>query len=682
VFEDLHWVDAATEDYLRFVAASVPTSRVLMILTYRPGYTHPLGERTYHTRVGLGALSSEDSVQMARAILATDVLPVALKDLIAAKAEGNPFYLEELVKALAEAGTIRQEGPSYVLTRPLEATDVPGTVQDVIMARIDRLAPAPRRTLQLASVIGREFTGRLLDRLSDVPEPTEGALRELSALELIYERSLFPELAYMFKHALTHGVAYDSLLRERRKALHGLVGLAIEELYADRLAEYYEVLGHHFSQAEDWERALAYLRKAQEKAAKAFALRDALALSEQALDAARQLGPAVPVATLMELHRARSEYHFATGAYTSARKEAERWFELARQAGDRASEATSLASVGLAAQWAEDFDGARESTREAIRVAEEVGTSWALARGNLTLGHIAAVTADFEEATRRFDRALAISRASGDLVHQAMSLQYRALAPNWQGEYDQAAALLGEGVRMSREHNLLVPFLRCLWFHGIALTGKGDYDAAAAALREGLARSEKIGDEASLARFLNTLGWLHAECEDHEPAVELSDRAGALASKSRHATAVERTAYVAVNKADVFMAKGDLVLAREALEQVRRLVEDPASHEWMKWRYALHFHITEGEFWLARGDLRRAEASCDRGLDQATRTASRKYVARAWRLKGEIATARRDWDAAERALAQALAVARATGNPPQLWKTHVALGRFHAGIKK
>jgi len=146
------------------------------------------------------------------------------------------------------------------------------------MARIDRLADAPKKTLQLASVIGREFTRRLLDRIADLRGRTEDFLRELKAIELIYEKSFFPELAYMFKHALTHDVAYNSLLVQRRRELHRLIGLVIEELYADRLSEHYEVLAHHFSRAEDGAKALDYLLKSAEKAANAFASREALAL--------------------------------------------------------------------------------------------------------------------------------------------------------------------------------------------------------------------------------------------------------------------------------------------------------------------------------------------------------------------------------------------------------------------
>jgi predicted ATPase len=290
VIEDLHWIDGASEEFLKTLVDSVPALRALIIFTYRPGFASAFGERSYFTRIFPAALSADDSARMAAAVLATDGLPDELRALVAAKAEGNPFYVEELVKSLEETGVLRRTDGRYEIAGRVSDVAIPGTINDLIAARIDRLDDAPKRTLQLASVIGREFTRRLVDRLAEVRERAGDLLRELASLELILERRLYPELAYMFKHALTQDVAYASLLVQRRRELHGLVGLAIEELYADRLPEHYEVLAHHFSLAEDWERALGYLLKAAGKAATAFGLRQALDLYGEALEAARRLG--------------------------------------------------------------------------------------------------------------------------------------------------------------------------------------------------------------------------------------------------------------------------------------------------------------------------------------------------------------------------------------------------------
>ncbi len=322
VIEDLHWIDSASEQFLATLVDSLPALRVLLVFTYRPGYSNPFGERSYSTRIVPAALSAEDSARMATAVLAAADLPEALRSLIGGKAEGNPFYVEELAKSLEESGALRREGERLVLTRSFTAMAVPGSIHDIIAARIDRLAEAPKRTLQLAAVIGREFTRRLVDRLAEVRERSEEFLRELTALELILERHLYPELAYMFKHALTQDVAYESLLVQRRRDLHGLVGRAIEELYADRLPEHYEMLAHHFSRAEDWPRALDYLLKAAEKATWVSGLRQALALYGEALEAAGRLGDRVPADT----HRHPSSAGrpvFGLGEFVRSREEGE-----------------------------------------------------------------------------------------------------------------------------------------------------------------------------------------------------------------------------------------------------------------------------------------------------------------------------------------------------------------------
>jgi class 3 adenylate cyclase/tetratricopeptide (TPR) repeat protein len=679
VFEDAHWMDQATEEYLLFTADSVPTSRVLRILTYRPGYVHPFGERTYHARIALNTLSAVHSVEMAQAMLATERLPEGLQALIVRKAEGNPFFVEEVVKSLLEVGAIRRSGDSYVLAKRQDEIFVPDAIQDVIMARIDRLAEAPKRTLQLASVIGREFTRRLLDRIAELRARTEEYLRELKAIELIYEKSLFPELAYMFKHALTHEVAYNSLLVERRKALHRLIGLAIEELYADRLAEQYEILAYHFTKGEEWAKALEYLHRAAEKAAKAFATREALALYDQALEAAGQLGAAVGARTMMAIHQAKSDLYFVLSDFERAWTEGEQFLALARLAGDRASEAAALAGMGSASARAHDYDRALAYARQAIQIAEQLDDKPILASGHFTIAQVYGVTGRIDQAWEEVDQALTKDWSAGDVTDQRLSIWVPGLLKNWQGEYAEATRLLSKAMHVARERNLPFPLLFLFFTYGITLTGKGGYDEALATFQEGLALSEKVGDEVLRHRLFNSLGWLHSELGDLDRALDLNRR-GAEGARKRGDP--ETIANAEVNLGDIFLAKGDLALAQEYLDGVYRLVKDPATSDWMKWRYSMHLFASLGDLWLAKGDAAKAWEFAERCLEIATRTNSRKYLVKGYRLKGEGALVRRQWDEAEGVLRQALTIAEAIGNPTQLWRTHLALGQLFAATKK
>jgi tetratricopeptide (TPR) repeat protein len=680
VIEDLHWIDSASEQFLATLVDSIPALRVLLVFTYRPGYVNPFGERSYFTRVVPAALSTEESARMAAAVLAADGLPDALRSVIGAKAEGNPFYVEELVKSLEESGAIRRVEGRLALTQPLTALAIPGSIQDVIAARIDRLAEAPKRTLQLAAVIGREFTRRLVDRLAEIRERSDDFLRELTALELILERRLYPELAYMFKHALTQDVAYDSLLVQRRRELHALVGRAIEELYADRLAENYEVLAYHFSKAEDWPRALDYLVKAAEKATQAFGLRQALTHYGEALIAAGRMEDRTPAATLIAIHRARADLLFGLGEFVRSREEAEKLVALARRVQDRPAEADALVQVATAFQWIEDFPAAHERVRDAIEIAETVGAQGPLGGGLYTRGYLNALNGRLDVAEADLDRALQIGRTMGDANRQALVLHVLSLRRSWRGQYHESLTLSEEGIRLAGEHRLVIPLLRCLWNQGLACHEMGEYDRALATLVEALALAQKVGDEALIPRFLNTLGFLRLDCGDFDAGIALSEQsyeATGRSSRAGHGTGAERRAFIRNNEADAFMARGDLASAAQALDESLHTVQHPPPSRWMTWRYGTHCYASLGQLALLRGDVDAARRFAEQSLEMAPPASSPKYEGWAWRIRGESAVARRAWGEAENAFRRALAIAEAIGQPRQTWQSHAALARLH-----
>ncbi|MBI4272151.1 MAG: AAA family ATPase [Candidatus Rokubacteria bacterium] len=674
VYEDVHWTDKATEDYLALVADSLPTNPVLLVLTYRTGYSHPFGERSYQTRIVPGALSTGDSVAIACAMLAAERLPEDLQALVVRKAEGNPFFVEELVKSLREAGVIRRGGEGWVLTQRLENLVVPDTVQDVIAARIDRLAEGAKRVLQAASVIGRRFSRRLLEKVADAGARTETLLRDLTALELLHETRVFPEFEYTFKHTLTQEVAYASLLVQRRQELHRLIAVTIEDLYADRLAEQSEVLAHHFEKAEVWDKALAYRMRAADKAARACATRDALASYDGAEAIADRLRDGVPAGTRMAIQRGRAALYVLVSDFDRARSEWEGARRLASAAGDRHAEGEALVGMGQASWLAHRFDQALEDSRQAAEIADTIGAPSILTGSLLNEAIVYEVTDRLGAARTTFDRALALSRRTNDAVNEAIALVFGAELESWEGHYARAAQLYEDGIRLGRTHNVLVTVLEGLFMSGVNFTSHGAYDRALAVLDEGLALAERVGDENYTPRYLNSLGWLHMECGSLDRARELNRRA---AEGGRKRGDHESFANAELNLGDIALLTGDLALAREYLEGVHRLVEDPATSQWMRWRYSIHLFASLADLALARGDLSRAREHADACLERATRTRSRKYLAKGWRLRGEIARARRTWADAEHALREALTLAEVIANPTQLWQTHAALGRLH-----
>ena len=464
--EDLHWIDKTSEEVLLHLADSIPAARVLLLVTYRPGYQNPFGERTYTTRIGLRTLSDHDSLRLAAGMLAMSEFPPELRDLIVRKAEGNPFFLEEVLKSLLEVGALRQRDGRYVLTKHISEIYVPDTIQDVIMARIDRLEEVPKRALQLASVIGREFTVRLLERISDVQAQLERFLQELKVLEFIYERSFYPELAYMFKHALTHDVAYNSLLMQRRKELHRLIAMAIEELYAERLPESYEMLAYHYERGEVWEKALEYLVKAGQKAQQAYANQEALDHYSRALDMCERLGEAVEPATRMTIYAGKGAVHFLLSEFRASVEAHQRLLEVARQLGDRHKEAEALYQIGFGFLYAHEFEKALEFSHQAQALAAEIGNQNILAASLFVIALVHAVTGKLDEASHGLEEALRVSREAGEKGREGFNLIMLGQLHNWKGEYEQALQLLEQGFTIGHAHDLQLIVIWILWHEG------------------------------------------------------------------------------------------------------------------------------------------------------------------------------------------------------------------------
>src|SRR6266852_5061801 len=286
VFEDLHWIDAETQALLNSLVESLPTTRLLLLVNYRPEYQHGWGSKTYYTQLRLDPLPPASADEFLHALLGDAPSLEALKQLLIARTEGNPFFLEESVRTLVETGVLVGTPGAYRLAQAVPNIQVPATVQAVLAARIDRLPLEEKRLLQTAAVIGTDVPCALLRAIADRPdEALHRGLAHLQAAEFLYETRLFPEPDYTFTHALTHEVAYGSLLLERRRVLHARLVEVLEALASDRVAEQVERLVHHALRGEVWAKALAYCRQAGEKTMTRSAHREAVGSFEQALSA-------------------------------------------------------------------------------------------------------------------------------------------------------------------------------------------------------------------------------------------------------------------------------------------------------------------------------------------------------------------------------------------------------------
>jgi class 3 adenylate cyclase len=251
--EDLHWTDRSSEEALKYLLESISGARLLLIFTYRPEFVHTWGGKVYHSQLNLNRLSNRESLAMVTYLLGTEEIEPQLEELILGKTEGVPFFIEEMIRSLKDLGIIARKDYTYYLTKDIQDVTIPGTIQDIIMARVDSLPDAAKGVLQIGSVIEREFSYDLIKQVAGIAE--QELLSHLSLIkdaELVYERGVYPQSSYIFRHALTREVVYDSIPDSRKKQLHVEIGNAIEESHRDNLDEHYEVLAGHYVTGEDY----------------------------------------------------------------------------------------------------------------------------------------------------------------------------------------------------------------------------------------------------------------------------------------------------------------------------------------------------------------------------------------------------------------------------------------------
>lgn len=330
VFEDIHWMDASSIALLEHLLSLVRTVPLLIIGMSRPeretaaAQLRELCVRNFNDRyieIQLTPLSNADSVQLIRSLLEIANLPSRLRELIVKKADGNPFFLEEVIRTLIDTGVVVRDPSNgqWRTTAQVDALHIPDTIQGVIMARVDRLDEEVKQVLRVASVVGRSFLYRVLKAISEASQRLDHSLDELQQTELIHEKQAMPELEYMFKHALAQEATYESILLQKRRELHARVAQSVESLFSERLEEFYGLLAYHYSKAEVWDKALEYLLKAGDQAGRIAADAEALRLYEQSIAAyAHAFGDKWDPVQRAALERKIGEAYLRRGEYALA----------------------------------------------------------------------------------------------------------------------------------------------------------------------------------------------------------------------------------------------------------------------------------------------------------------------------------------------------------------------------
>ena len=411
IFEDLHWIDAETQELLDLLVDSVASARILMLVNYRPEYHHEWGNRTCYTQLRLDPLGGQSADEMLHALLGGDASLQSLKRLIIEKTQGNPFFMEEIVRALVEQGVLVRNGATR-LTKPLTEIRIPPTVHGILASRIDALPASEKGLLQTLAVIGKDFPLNLVKQITASPDDRlEPMLKSLQAGEFIYEQPALGEAEYTFKHALTQEVAYNSVLMERRRLLHERTGEAIEALFKDRIDDHLAELAHHYSRTANTRKAVEYLFRAGRQAEARFAYSEAITRLSSALEFLKQL----PDST----ERARQELSVRSVLWRSlsngkgwAAAELEpvyaRARELCAQLPDPALAFRVLHGQWLMRWWKRELHDALEFADELLAAAKDVKDPAMLLVANFARGVSLLELGELVSANEHQEKALAV----------------------------------------------------------------------------------------------------------------------------------------------------------------------------------------------------------------------------------------------------------------------------------
>jgi len=623
--EDLHWIDKTSEEFITYLIRWLTNTNILLILLYRPEYTHAWGSKSYYNKIGVDQLSTRTSAELAQSILeGAEVVP-ELKELIIGKTGGNPLFVEELTHSLLENGSIQRKDDQYVLSRKASDIQVPNTIQGIIAARIDRLEDNLKRTMQVAAVIGKDFAFRILQTITGMREEIKSYLLNLQGLEFIYEKNLFPELEYIFKHALTQEVAYNSLLLQRRKEIHEKIGKAIEELYPDRLDEFYEMLAYHATAAGQKERALRYLIRASERAHRAAAHLEEATHLIRACKIAEESGNKD---LLSDLRVRCGRAYAAIGLWKKAKVALEEALRLLPpDAIDQQAEV--MADLAIACFWLMDTPSLRDYSNRTLSIAKKVNRHDLESAAISGLAAADSLEGHLSSSMEQYRIAITQSKRHGTAV-SAHALEFYPLELYWVGKLDEAIEWSREAIQTCRERGDTFPLMRALSNLGISLASRGRYKEALQIFEEAkqLGREYDLGT--ALARCLVMLGGVHLELYDFTTAQAITEEAKEIAASFNFPPPIISAN---IDLLFNFVRSGKVKKTEALVSKVAEAVEQASG--WHGWLWKMRFAQAQAEIGLARGNGEKAIQFAEKSLHQSQTTGRIKYQAAALETRGK-----------------------------------------------
>jgi tetratricopeptide (TPR) repeat protein len=540
-YEDLHWVDKTSEDVLKYVLESIPGARVLMLFTYRPEFVHTWGGKSFHSQLTLNRLSNRESLIMMSHLLGTENIESDLEELILEKTEGIPFFIEEFIRSLKDLSVLERRDSGYYLAKDIENVAIPSTIQDVVMARVDSLPEGAKEVLQTGSVIEREFSYELIKQVTGLQE--QKLLSHLSVLkdsELLYERGIYPQSSYIFKHALAQEVVYDSILTRRKKTLHEEIGNAIEDLYKENIDEYYGVLAEHYIAGDNYDKGAEYSSFASKKAAKTGSINDAIAQAEKRIACLERLPQSDNVGNkIIDARAALGLYYIQISYMIEAKEAVDPIIDLALRHGYKKRLSQIYTIIGVYENYVEeDLPEAFKHLEEALKISQETGDDVSLFFANLWSGTGLSWNCEFQKGFYCLEKALNINVAANNFWGiSALKSLISHFVYYFQGKVNLSYQTSDEAICIAEESGDIYSKSMAYISHGICCYGKGFFEKATEHLLKGVDFCERINHfnwnsfgEQALGEICFEIGEYQKSKEHYSKAISLLEHSGLFRS--------------------------------------------------------------------------------------------------------------------------------------------------------
>jgi tetratricopeptide (TPR) repeat protein len=662
--EDLHWMDKSSEDALKDWLEHIAGSRVLLIFTHRTEYEHVWGSRSYHSQITLNRLSNRETYAMMTHLLGTQEVAENLANLILEKTEGVPFFVEEFVKSLRDLEIIERQDHTYALTRDPRDVTIPSTIQDVLQARVDALPEGAKEVLQTGAVIEREVPYTLLERVTGLAEGE--LLSHVSVLkdaELLYERGVFPQSTYVFKHALTREVVYESILGKRKKELHEAAGKAIEQIYRDNLDDHYGVLCEHFMAGGNYERGETYSRLAAKNAEKVASLLESVDYAKKTIACLEKLDRTEDVdRRIIDTRVTVGTYLSQITSLTEAKAIIDPIVGLAEEKNYRKRVAQIYTILGTYSVMVQDNDeDGLKHLSHAVKISDEVNDRISSTMAHFWYANALARCCKFEQAIYHAKIPVEINVKAGNMWGMATMKSTLSLYYNWASMILESHEASSEALSIAEKSGDVFSKGTAHVSHGFSCLSKGDLRKA----EEHLLRGAEFCERAKIVYWTAMAhGWLgdtYHFLREHEKSKSSHERSAWYLENAREWPSFGRLNRACVLRADVLMDNHDIDL--EALRKytngnrIKRFVPDLArvmgevlltindsrqineAEHWLNkaletdTKHCTHWgaaqdHVLYGELYKKKGDLQRTRESLGKAAEKFTECGADGWVTR------------------------------------------------------